>query len=418
MPEYPPSMLAAGKGGVVESFVLVDINGIVEAATPTEMPDDAFSAPTAAALRKWKFTPTLVDGKPTSYWFVVPLEFSVGGVHLGAIRDEDEPDVMPKLVKSVQPIYPQELVKSGNHGRVMLLIIIDKQGNVMDPRVTEATHPAFVRPAIDAILKWKFSPATKDGQPIFMWVEQPIEFRLNQTSGVDAFSVSKGSKKNIPDKLRVDTQPKPKTTVFAVYPYGQAIAGTRGSARVKFVVGADGTVVVTSIVEASEPEFGLALAAAMEAWAFEPAMKDKKPSPAILNRKYEFKFGDRDSAIDSATEALARRIRNGKFEPAKAGKLDAPLKPKFVTPPVYPTALLLKALDGTAKIEVIVDKKGRAVLPRIVEASAPEFGWAAATAAQRWLFEPPTVGGKPVEVQVMIPFKFTVPQPVSDTDSN
>ncbi|HUG11653.1 MAG TPA: energy transducer TonB, partial [Opitutaceae bacterium] len=109
------------------------------------------------------------------------------------------------------------------------------------------------------------------------------------------------------------------------------------------------------------------------------------------------------------TTAIASRIRKGRFVPAKAKELDAPLRSSFAIPPVYPTALKRKGVDGTARIEVIVDKKGRAVLPRILEASEPEFGWAAATAVQRWRFDPPTVGGKPVEVKVVIPIRFTPP---------
>jgi TonB family protein len=147
----------------------------------------------------------------------------------------------------------------------------------------------------------------------------------------------------------------------------------------------------------------------MEAWTFHPAFKDGKRTMALTKREFEFKTRDRDSAIDQETASIASRIREGRFEPASAADLEAPLKPRFTAAPAYPTALLGKGIEGIAKIEVIVDGDGRAVLPRIVEASEPEFGWAAATAAQRWLFEPPKVGGKPVEVRVMIPFRFTPP---------
>ncbi len=60
-------------------------------------------------------------------------------------------------------------------------------------------------------------------------------------------------------------------------------------------------------------------------------------------------------------------------------------------------------------LEVIVDRDGRVRLPHIRSATRPEFGWAAATAVSQWLFETPLKDGKPVDVRVVIPVKFTVP---------
>lgn len=411
MPEYPPEMLAAGRGGVVESIVLVNVDGVVEDVVPVDAPDESFKIPTATALRKWTFTPTMADGVPHGYWFIVPLEFSNGSVSAGPIRDEDQWDVLPKLIKEVEPIYPKELVNSGNRGRVELRVIIDKQGNVLTPRVWEATHPAFEKPAIDAILKWKFAPAMAKGRPIAIRVSQGITFDLGVGAGVDAFKVDKPRKGLMPEALQVDVNPKPKITVFVVHPYDRAIARKDGSATVQILVAPNGRVAMTRILKASEPEFGLALAAALEAWIFEPALRDKKPATALLNREHRFTLGDRDSALDSETTEIAKRIQRGRFSSTNPSNLDAPLELRFRAPPSYPTVLFEKGLVGSALIEVIVDKKGRAVLPRIVEASEPEFGWAAATAAQRWLFNPPAVKGKPVEVKVMIPFKFVPPEP-------
>jgi TonB family protein len=38
------------------------------------------------------------------------------------------------------------------------------------------------------------------------------------------------------------------------------------------------------------------------------------------------------------------------------------------------------------------------------------FGWAAATAVERWVFDPPKRGGQPVDVRVTIPFQFDLPK--------
>jgi len=41
-----------------------------------------------------------------------------------------------------------------------------------------------------------------------------------------------------------------------------------------------------------------------------------------------------------------------------------------------------------------------------LEATQAEFGWAAATALNQWVFNPLTRGGKPADVRVQVPFDF------------
>jgi TonB family protein len=77
---------------------------------------------------------------------------------------------------------------------------------------------------------------------------------------------------------------------------------------------------------------------------------------------------------------------------------------------MYPTALKKNGRpSGQAVIEFVIDRDGRARLPRIVSASDEQFGWAAATAVSQWVFDMPRRNGQPVDVRVKIPFQFKVP---------
>jgi TonB family protein len=51
------------------------------------------------------------------------------------------------------------------HGDVLLAVIIDKEGNVMDMRVNEG-HPMLIRPAMDAVKQWKYRPTLLNGAPV------------------------------------------------------------------------------------------------------------------------------------------------------------------------------------------------------------------------------------------------------------
>ena len=51
------------------------------------------------------------------------------------------------------------------HGDVLLAVIIDKEGNVMDMRVNEG-HPMLIRAAMDAVKQWKYRPTLLNGAPV------------------------------------------------------------------------------------------------------------------------------------------------------------------------------------------------------------------------------------------------------------
>jgi TonB family protein len=92
-----------------------------------------------------------------------------------------------------------------------------------------------------------------------------------------------------------------------------------------------------------------------------------------------------------------------------AGGLDQRLRPVWRVAPVYPAALAEDKPAGQAVIEFVVDRDGRARLPRVASATRAEFGWSAATAVSQWVFAPPMRGGQPAEIKVSIPIEFTAP---------
>lgn len=92
------------------------------------------------------------------------------------IDDRSEPDSVPVPVKTPPPIYPIELLRQGITGEVDLLIRVDEQGNVMDCSVSKSTRPEFIKPTVNAVKRWKFKPAMKDGLPVKYQLLFPIAF--------------------------------------------------------------------------------------------------------------------------------------------------------------------------------------------------------------------------------------------------
>lgn len=80
--------------------------------------------------------------------------------------DPDAGISAPKLVHKVDPVYPAEAKKNGIQGMVISEALIDRSGEVVDVKVVETADEVFNQPTIDAIMQWRFEPATKDGEPV------------------------------------------------------------------------------------------------------------------------------------------------------------------------------------------------------------------------------------------------------------
>jgi periplasmic protein TonB len=94
-------------------------------------------------------------------------------VRPGAVAQTKEP---PVPVRTFAPEYPEELRRDGVSGLVTVKCTIDAQGNVVDPVVEKSSNAAFEKPALAALMKWKFKPAKQDGAPVATRVSIPIKF--------------------------------------------------------------------------------------------------------------------------------------------------------------------------------------------------------------------------------------------------
>lgn len=90
-------------------------------------------------------------------------------------------DVLPRILRKVEPCYPAGARASGVTGSVSVRFLVDVQGRVLDPEVVSADPPGvFELSALSAVRKWRFKAATKDGQQVATWVVLPIRFSLER----------------------------------------------------------------------------------------------------------------------------------------------------------------------------------------------------------------------------------------------
>lgn len=82
-------------------------------------------------------------------------------------------------VSQSAPTYPPDAARRRIEGTVQLRLIVGTDGSVQSARVVDSIPAGvFDKAALDAVRKWKFSPATVDGSPVVADTNKSIDFRM------------------------------------------------------------------------------------------------------------------------------------------------------------------------------------------------------------------------------------------------
>jgi len=86
-------------------------------------------------------------------------------------------DEEPVVVRMVRPAYPELAVQAELEGTVLVRIGVDTRGDVVEAAVIKSV-PGLDEAAVDAVLRWKFRPATQGGTPVAVRIVVPVRFTL------------------------------------------------------------------------------------------------------------------------------------------------------------------------------------------------------------------------------------------------
>ncbi len=354
------------------------------------------------AVKNWRFAPARRGGVAIEAELRVPFVVVAKGNEGEAVGKRAQ----PRVKSQARPVYPIAMRMNGMNGEVLVDFVVDQEGRVRNAFAARSLNPSFDDAAIDAVKKWRFEPGRIGERPVRTHMQVPVIFTLN-FGGSGPLTVSgKQDLSKLPEPFRYDTPPKPIGTAWPVYPYGLLRDGKKGKATVVYVVGPTGRVVEVVAIEASHPEFGRALVAALETFVHEPAIKGGRPSVALQRFDQEFERDVYGVLGGGGDRYLLEREAKKPEQIFDLRDLDEPLKPLSRKPPGFPITGPKDVSSGSAMIEFLVDEEGRARLPRSVTATDEAFAYAAMQAIAGWRFEPPTRGGRAVVVRVQIPMVF------------
>ena len=84
----------------------------------------------------------------------------------------------PKLLSKVEPEYSEDARLAKYSGSVLLSIEILEDGSPHNIKVTRPLGFGLDQKAVEAVAKWKFEPATLNGQPVAVSAQVEVNFRL------------------------------------------------------------------------------------------------------------------------------------------------------------------------------------------------------------------------------------------------
>jgi TonB family protein len=86
----------------------------------------------------------------------------------------------PRLLEVANPEYTDVAKKKKIEGTVVLDIVVDKKGNVVEAKVKKGLGYGLDENAVAAVKVWLYKPAEKDGQPVPVHMEVTTDFYMHE----------------------------------------------------------------------------------------------------------------------------------------------------------------------------------------------------------------------------------------------
>jgi TonB family protein len=180
-PVYPAEALKQKIQGAVELEATINTAGAVVGVKvlPAQTPQPLLEKAAVAALRQWKYAPYKINGKAKAVIFTVTITFA-----LSDKKEEKQAanafDTRPKRISDVKPVYPEEALKQGIQGRVLVEATIDEKGDVVAAKALpgENPQPLLEEAALTAVKQWKFEPFIQGGKAVKVTFTVTINFAL------------------------------------------------------------------------------------------------------------------------------------------------------------------------------------------------------------------------------------------------
>jgi TonB family protein len=318
-------------------------------------------------------------------------------------------DVPPQVLQKTDPEYSEEARIAGLEGAVTLTGTITEQGIPRDMRVTESLGFGLDEKALAAIQQWRFTPATRQGQPVSVVMEIPVDFRLPEKQSrwhlirakftpPDGASRPQFSKTNYPYGVGISLSAFEEAIVI------RAI-GREATATVAFDVDEHGLPANLQVLNASHPIWAPEAMALVREWQFVPGMKYGAPVPALCT--LDLVWGPTNLSTQALQWAVAQMSVPSRPEPSRS-VMSPPVVEYRGFDPSYTEEARTAGLQGTVQVSFTIGEDGVPQNLRVIGPLGHGLDEKALEAASQWRFQPVVVNGRPIQVGSTISVTFSL----------
>ncbi len=329
----------------------------------------------------------------------------IGGVEGGIVGVEDV--AAPKLIKMVNPVYPEIARTAQVEGSVLLSATADAQGRVVAVKVLRSV-PLLDQAAVDAVKQWIYEPMKVKGQAKPVVFTVTVAFKLDdkkkKTTGAGPDQTEKGAAEDVIRATGDIKPPKLLKVVNPVYPEIARQSQVEGVVIIEATTDPSGRVANAKVLR-SIPLLDQAAVDAVKQWVYEPIKVKGKPIGIVFTVTVAFRLKDKADkgkvvslSVDDEEFAKGAVKVEGEIKPPKLVKEAAP---------VYPLKAKQGRVEGIVILAVRIETSGRVKAVKVLR-SIPVLDQAAVDAVKQWEYEPIVIKGKPVEAVFTVTVRFVM----------
>ena len=170
-PEYTEEARKNGVEGVVRLRAVLNVSGQVTSISVIRPLPDGLTEKAISAARQIRFQPAQKDGRPVSQYVVIEYNFNI-------YYDDAEVERRAVIIEKPEPEYTEEARKNGVEGKVVLDVILYKDGTAQPGEVVAGLPHGLTEKAREAARRVKFRPAEQQGRRVNVIRRTEFVFKL------------------------------------------------------------------------------------------------------------------------------------------------------------------------------------------------------------------------------------------------
>jgi TonB family protein len=84
----------------------------------------------------------------------------------------------PRAIHTVDPKYSADALRVAKDKVILVTVTVPPDGIPTNVKIAKAVRPDVDKAVVDAVQKWRFEPATRDGKPIEATITVQVDFHL------------------------------------------------------------------------------------------------------------------------------------------------------------------------------------------------------------------------------------------------